>query len=307
MAEKLWVEKYRPSTLDEYVFHDEKQKAAFQRFVYEKSIPHLLLTGVQGTGKTTIAQVLINEIGIDDVDVLTLNASDENSVDAMRDKVKAFITSMPIGDFKVVHLDEADHISIAGQAVLRRFMEDYVDQARFILSCNAEHKIIAPIKSRSQHFRFKANDKDEVTMYCAKILKAENIKCDLETIDKYVAVGYPDIRKIVQMMQQYTSDGLLGDPTTDAETSDYKFELIAHIETDNWVQARTIACDNVANEEWEDVYRFLYENINQSNKFSNQAEWEQAIVIIADHLYKHSICADPEINAAAMFVRLGQI
>lgn len=304
---KLWVEKYRPQALTEYVFHDDAQRKAFERFIADKTIPHLLLTGVAGSGKTTIAQILINGLDIEPTDILMLNASDENSVDVMRDKIKSFITTFAMGAFKIVHLEEADHISPAGQAVMRRFMEDYADQARFILTCNYEHKITTPIKSRCQHFRFKASNKEDITEYAAKILLAEKVNFGLPLLDKYVSVGYPDIRKIVNLLQQNTHDGKLDALASEREVGDYKFELLSLLEKDNWDGARTLTCGNVSAEEWEEVYRFLYENLDKTPKFSVRDKWEAGLVIIADHLYKHSICADPEINAAAMFVRLSQI
>ena len=304
---KLWVEKYRPQTLTDYVFHDEAQRKAFERFIADKTIPHLLFSGVQGSGKTTIAQILIKGLDLEPTDVMLLNASDENSVDVMRDKIKSFITTFAMGAFKVVHLEEADYISPAGQGVLRRFMEDYADQARFVLTCNYEHKIVAPVKSRCQHFRFKAGNKEDITEYAAKVLLAEKVNFGLPLLDKYVSVGYPDIRKIVNLLQQHTHDGKLDALATEREAGDYKFELLSFIEKDDWLGARKLACANVATEEWEDVYRFLYENIEKAPKFEKRDKWEAAIVVIADHLYKHSICADPEINAAAMFVRLSQL
>jgi DNA polymerase III delta prime subunit len=304
---KLWVEKYRPQTLSEYVFHDDAQRKAFERFVSEKTIPHLLFSGVQGSGKTTIAQILINEMDVEPTDILSLNASDENSVDVMRDKIKSFITTFAMGDFKIVLLDEADYISVNGQGVLRKFLEEYIDQARFILTCNYENKIIPPLKSRLQQFRFKAGNKEDITEYVAKILLAEKINFGLEVLDKYVAVGYPDIRKIVNLVQQNTHDGKLDTLASEREVGDYKFELLNLIEKGAWLEARKLTCGNVATEEWEDVYRFLYENAHKVPQFSDKDKWEAAIVIIADHLYKHSICADPEINAAAMYIRLGQL
>lgn len=304
---KLWVEKYRPTTLDDYVFHDAKQRAAFERFCSDKTIPHLLLSGVQGSGKTTIAQILINAMGLEDSDVMTINASDENSVDVMRDKIKGFISTFAMGDFKIVHLEEADYLSLNAQGVLRPFMETFADQARFILTCNYENKIIPPIKSRCQQHRFKAGDRNEITMYAAKILQAEDIKVNLELLDRYIAVGYPDIRKIVNMLQQNSADGVLTDLNSDSEAGDYKFELLDLIEADNWQGARAVVCANVATEEWEDVYRFLYENLDKSTKFKKLETWQAGIVIVAEHLYKHGLSADPEINAASMFIQLGML
>ena len=304
---KLWVEKYRPQTVDEYIFHDTAQKTAVMKMIADKSIPHLLLSGVQGSGKTTLAQILINEMDVDETDVITINASDENSVDTIRDKIKSFITTFAMGEFKIVHLEEADYITPNGQGVMRRMMEEYSDTARFILTCNYENKIIPAVKSRCQQFRFKAGDKVDIAEYAAGILMSEKVKFDLDTLDKYIAIGYPDVRKIVNLLQQYTSDGVLSLPLSDKEAGDYKFKLLDFIERDKWLDARLLCCENVVAEEWEEVYRFLYENLSKAPKFQDKDKWEGGIVIIADHLYKHGIVADPEINAAAMFIRMTQL
>lgn len=304
----MWMEKYRPKTLDEYVWHDDQQRAVFEQMVEQKNIPgHLLLSGVRGTGKTTLALILINELGLDESDVLSVNASDENSVDDMRGKIKGFISTYAMGDFKIVHLEEADFISPAGQFVLRRMMEEYADNARFIMTCNYENKIIPEIKSRLQVFRFKAPNRDDATEFVAKILLEEKVKFDIDLLDKYVSVGYPDIRKIINMLQPNVVDGKLLPLQVGKEVGDYKFELLDLIERGHWNDARKIACENVAAEEWEEVYRFLYENLHKSPTFSDKDKWEAGIVIIADHLYKHGLVADPEINAAAMFIRLSQV
>jgi DNA polymerase III delta prime subunit len=305
--EKLWVEKYRPQVLKEYVFHDEKQQQAFSKMVEQKSIPHLLLSGVQGTGKTTIARILINECDVEETDILIINASDENSVDVIRDKIKGFITTYALGDFKVILLEEADYITPNGQAVLRVLMEEYSNEARFILTCNYENKIIPAIRSRCQHFRFKAGDRDDISEYVATILIHEKVKFDLQTLDKFISIGYPDIRKIVNTMQQHTHSGVLTIPSSQGEVGDYKYELLDLIQLDKWVKMREIVCGNVSGEEWEDLYRFLYENLHRAPKFENTQRWEEGIIIVADHLYKHTLSADPEINAAAMFIKLGQL
>lgn len=304
---KLWVEKFRPKSLEEYVFHDAKQKKAFERFVEDQTIPHLLLSGVQGSGKTSITRILVNALDIEPSDLMVLNASDENSVDVMRDKIKGFVTTFAMGPFKIVQLEEADYISLNGQGILRHMMEEYSEQARFILTCNYENKIIPAVKSRCQQFRFKASDRDDITEYVAKILIAEKVAFDIELLDRYVTVGYPDIRKIVNLVQQNSHNGSLDELTSDSEAGDYKFQLLGLLENDNWSGARKIACENVAAEEWEEVYRFLYENLDRAPKFSDTDKWEAGMVVIAEHLYKHSICADPEINAASMFIQLSMI
>jgi len=304
---QLWCEKYRPQTLSEYVFHDKAHKVAFTQMVENKSIPHLLLSGVQGSGKTTIAQILINELNFESADVMVINASDENSVDNMRDKIKNFIGTFAMGEFKIVLLEEADYLSQPAQAVLRKYMENDHIPARFILTCNYEGKLMPAIKSRSQHYRFKAADKNEIAEFCAKILIAEDIIFDIDKLDKYVAAGYPDIRKIVNLLQQNSISGNLMNPPSAAEAGDYKFALLDLIAADKWNEARLLACGNVEYEEWEDVYRFLYENLNKSPKFSKKENWEPGIISIANHLYRNEMSADREINAAAMFIELSQV
>ena len=304
----LWVEKYRPTTIDTYIFQDAVQREAVMNMIASKTIPHLLFTGPPGTGKTTLAQILTRSMGIPETDILTINASDENSVDTMRDKIKTFITTMGMGDYKIVHLEEADYMSPAGQGILRRLMEDYADVARFILTGNHAHKIKPAIKSRCQQYHFKSSDVNDIAEYILTILAHEKIQCNLAILDKYIAMGYPDIRSIIQLVQQHSTTGVLQPPSNEATAGDYKFQLLDLIERDKWNQARIIACINVLPEEWEDVYRFLYDNVSRSPKFANDIhKWEEAIVIIADHLVKNFMVADQEINAAAMFIKLGQL
>jgi DNA polymerase III delta prime subunit len=303
----LWTEKYRPTHLEQYIFHDESQKKAFTRMIAEKQIPNLLLSGVAGTGKTTIAKIIINELGLDVTDVLVINASDENSVDTIRDKIKAFVGSFAMGEFKVVHLEEADYITVQGQGILRRMMEEFSDTARFILTCNYENKIIPAIKSRCQHFRFKASNREDVTEYVANILIVEKVKFSIDQLDKYVSIGYPDIRKIVNLLQQNTTDKKLHGPSDQAESGDYKFALIDLVERDRWSEARKVICDNVVGEQYEEVYRFLYDNLHRAPKFTDKDKWEAGIVTIAEHLYKDSAVSDREINVAALLIRLSQI
>lgn len=305
--DKLWVEKYRPKTLNEYIFQNTVQKQTFEKMIANKSIPHLLLSGVQGSGKTTLARILIDGMGIPDTDIMQINASDENSVDTIREKIKSFVITYAMGSFKIILLEEADRMTLQGQDALRNLMEEYADAVRFILTCNYENRITPPIQSRCQHFRFRASDKDDIAEYVVKILADEEVKFDLSLIDTYIAAGYPDVRKIVNMMQQNTIDGVLQHPQTEGEVGDYKFELLDLISQDQWLEARKLVCSSVISEEWEDVYRFLYENLHESPKFSSRANWERGIVLIANYLYKHGVVADPEINAAAMFIEFTQI
>lgn len=303
----LWCEKYRPSTIEDYAFHDAKLQSAVTRMINDKSIPNLLLSGVQGTGKTTLALILLKALNVDPSDTLIINASDERGIDTFRDKVKGFATTIPTGDFRVVLLEEADSLTPDAQQAMRRFMEEYSEVTRFILTCNQEHRIIPPIISRCQHFRFRAGDKDHITEYAAVILAKEQVNFSLDVLDKYISIAYPDVRKIVNLLQQNTVNKELELPTTETEAGDYKFKLLDLVEQDAWVECRKLVCSSAVADDWEQIYKFLYENIQKSKKFSDQSKWEEAILIIAEHLYKHSIVADPEINAAAMFIRLGQL
>jgi replication factor C small subunit len=303
----LWVEKYRPQTVDQYVFHDPRQKSAVENMIKEKSIPQLLLSGVQGSGKTTLAQILIRAMGLDDMDVLTINASDERGIDTFRNTIKNFALSMAMGRFKIIHLEEADKLTPDAQAALKRFMEETSEFVRFILTCNNVSKVIAPIRSRCQEYYFRGGDVNDVTEYALRVLCAEKVKFDLDLLDKYVANGYPDVRKIINLLQQNTINGELQPPVSSGETGDYKFQLLDSLEADKWVEARKLVCATVTSDEWEGVYRFLYENLHRAPSFSKKDKWEEAIIIVAEHLYKNTIVADPEINAAAMFIRLGQI
>lgn len=307
MAHKLWTEKYRPNRIADYLFHDDIQKAAITKMIAEQSIPHLFLHGHQGTGKTTLARILIKEIEVDEMDVLEINASEENSVDIIRDKIKSFVVTSAMGPYKVVLLEEADYITPQGQAIMRNMMEQYSDCVRFILTGNYAHKIIPAIRSRCQEFYFKAPDKDDVTLFVAKILVAEKVKASVELLDKYVTHSYPDVRKIINNLQLNSPNGVLLDPQEGQQNQDYKFTLIDLIEKDKWEEARQLCCNNVSAEEWEELYSFLYTNLDKTPKFKNKQKWEEGIITIAEHLYKHTIVADREINAAAMFIKLGRI
>lgn len=303
----LWAEKYRPKTIDNYIFQDPQHRTAIKRFIIDKSIPQLIFAGVQGTGKTTIARILINAMQLDETDVLTINASNERGIDTFRDKIQNFALSMAMGPFKIIHLEEADKLTPDTQNALKAFMEEVSDHVRFILTCNHVNKLIPPIRSRCQEFNFRSSDFNDIAEYLVGILASERVKFDLDAVDQYIAAGYPDVRKIVNLLQQNTADGVLQAPTTSDVNGDYKFKLLDQISADDWIEARKLVVSTVSADDWENVYRFLYENIHRSPKFKNRDKWDEAIMAIADHLYKHTLVADPEINAAALFIRLGQI
>lgn len=301
MKHTMWVEKYRPRSINDVIFQDARQQQKFKAFIDSGDIPNLLLSGIQGTGKTTISRALIRDLNIDPSDVLKINCSDEK-IDALRDKVKTFAMTMPNGKFKIVRLEEFDYLSLDGQALLRSLIEDSSVSCRFIATCNYENRVIPPLKSRFVHIDFRAPDKELVALRMVHILETEQISFDPSDLLTCIDVGYPDIRKIIQLLQENSSSGTLTLPSAASSSVDWKFSLLDALGKGEWRIARKIVCESASKEEHEDVYRFLYENISKLNV----KDHESAIVTIAEYLYKHSIVADTEINLAACFIALSQ-
>ena len=302
---ELWVEKYRPKTLNGYVFRDEHQRKQIETWVKDKSIPHLLFSGSAGIGKTTMAKILINELGIEEYDVLEINASRTNSVEDVRDKIVNFVQMMPFGPFKVVLLDEADYLSPNAQAALRGVMEEYHSTARFILTCNYPNRIIPAIHSRCQGFHVERTDQTEFTARVATILVEENIDFDLDTLDGYVKVTYPDLRKCINLVQQNVNDGKLNQPNKgDSGEADWKFDMVTLFKAGKINEARKMLCGKLRAEEMEEVYRWLYDNLEI---FGEEQKQDSAIIIIKQGMVDHTICVDPEVNLAATLVKLARL
>lgn len=299
----LWTEKYRPKTIDDYVFRDAAQKAQVSAWVKDKVIPHLLFSGAPGTGKTTLAKVLINEVEVDEYDILEINASRENSVDTIRDKITGFVQTMPFGKFKVVLLDEADYISPNGQAALRGVMETYASTARFILTCNYPNKVIPALHSRCQGFHIEKLDKTEFTGRVATVLVTEGVEFDLDTLDMYVNATYPDLRKCLNLLQMNSSAGVLTKPAGDeGGSADIMLEAVSLFKSGKYREARKRICENTRADEIDGMYRWMYDNLDLWGKTDEQQD--QAILIIKQGLVNHTLCADPEINLAATLIEL---
>jgi replication factor C small subunit len=302
----LWVEKYRPKTINEYVFRDEEQKHQVQGWIDSGAIPHLLFSGAPGVGKTTLAKVLLNELEVNEYDVLEINASREGKVDDVREKIIGFVQTIPFGDFKVVLLDEADYISPNGQAALRGVMETYASTARFILTCNYPTKVIPALHSRCQGFHIDKIDRTEFTARVATVLVTEEVDVDIDTLDSYVKATYPDLRKCINLVQMNTIDGKLVSPQeSDKATADYRLAVVDLFKQGKVLEARKLLCNQVRPEEMDELFRWMYDNLELWD--TTQDGQDKAVLIIAKGLRNIPMVADQEINLAATLVELCQI
>lgn len=300
---ELWTEKYRPNTLDGYVFKDAGQRTQIESWIKDGSIPHLLFSGAPGVGKTTLAKILINLLDINEYDLLEINASRENSVDTIRDKITGFVQTMPFGKFKVVLLDEADYITPNGQAALRGVMETYHASARFILTCNYPNRVIPALHSRCQGFHIDRIDITEFTARIATVLVEEHVEFDLDTLDTYVRSTYPDLRKCLNTCQMNSTTGTLIAPQgNESNSQDWKLAVVDMFKSGRILEARKLMCSSARPEEMEEVFRWMYDNLELWGK--DQETQDKAIVIIRQGYVNVPLVADQEINLSATLVEL---
>ena len=299
MSNYLWVEKYRPSTLDTYIGNDQlKSKVAV--YLESGDLPHLLLYGKAGTGKTTLAKLLVKNI---ECDYLYINASDENSVDTVRNKVRQFASTVGFKDLKIIILDECDYITPNAQAALRNLMETFSKHCRFILTCNYVERIIDPIQSRCQIFEIIPPSKVEVAQRLNQILEEEEINYELQDLKILIDSNYPDIRRTINAAQRNIVNLQLKLDTGSVIQNDYKLKLLEILKTQDKKNAfkniRQLLADNQVRD-FTDLFKLLYDEVDSYGK-GNVAE---CILIVAKYELSDSQVVDKEINAMAMVIEL---
>jgi len=299
----LFVEKYRSKTLDEYV-GNEQLKQIVEKYINNNDLQNLLLYGTPGTGKTTLAKLIVNNF---DCDYLYINASDERGIDTIRDKVQGFASSASFKPIKIIILDEADFLTIQAQASLRNIIETYSRTTRFILTCNYLERIIDPLQSRCQVLKITPPSKKEVAQHISIILEQENVNYELEDLALVVNKHYPDIRKILNTCQVNNVEGTLKIDKTVLASNSYKDGVLKELKSpskSSFKNIRQILADSNL-DDFEEIYRFLYDNLDEYG--NNDLAKAMIVIEIESYMYHANFRIDKEINVMALLASILKI
>ena len=295
----LWVEKYRPTTMETYI-GNEHLKSKVSVYLESGDLPHLLLFGKAGTGKTTLAKLLVKNI---ECDYLYINASDENSVEVVRDKVKNFASTLGFQELKVIILDECDYITPNAQAALRNLMETFSRHCRFILTCNYVERIIDPIQSRCQSFQIIPPDRKQIAQHLSNILDNENVKYELDNIVTIVNGGYPDIRRVINSSQRQVVNGELKIDESTIIQNDYKLQVLEVLKTqdkkNSFKNIRQVLADSKITD-FSDLFRLLFDTVDDWGR----GHVAECILVLSRYQQSDAVVVDKEINIMAMFVEV---
>jgi DNA polymerase III delta prime subunit len=296
----LWVERYRPNKLEDYV-GNEHLKSKVEGYLESGDVPHLLLYGKAGTGKTTLAKLIVNSV---ECDYMIINASDENNADTVRNKVKNFASSMGFKPFKIIIMDEFDYMTPNAQAILRNLMETFSKHCRFILTCNYVEKVIDPIQSRCQSFQIVPPTKKDVAIQMSKILKSENIEFDVKDLVPIIDASYPDIRKVINTCQLNSNKGVLKVDVQNLLENDYKLKVIDILKSNDdkrnkYMKLRQAIIDSKAND-FSDLYTILYDKVDEYAGDNTSG----VILLLGDGVAKSAVAIDKEIIAASTLIQI---
>ena len=304
---QLWITAHRPKTIDQYVWRDAAMRRTVEDWIATRALPHCLFSGPPGTGKTSLAMLLLDVMDIDENDVLRINASRERKVEDLQDKIIGFIQAWAFNEtgLKYILLDEADRLTPTAQGMLRNEMETYANSCRFIMTCNTPRLIVPALHSRLQEIKFGTLNKNEFVLRAAEVLIEENVGFNDDVLLDYIERTYPDLRKCLNALQQNSRAGELQEAADVIEgTNDYLVGMVDLFKAGRYHEGRKLLIAKAIPDEYPEIFRFLYQNVDL---FGDDSKQTKALVAIRDALADHAVVADPEINMAALLCELSII